>query len=566
MPNAIASLPPGIPNLGSPAELQRCLRDLIAISTFPAIWIKADDRQIATDLADTFLGMLDLDFACVSLGTGHEPHIEIKRARPGSNRPGGPAFLDGLAARLMPGFYEISDPGGEGVFRIFCVALGNERGITLTAASLRPDFPTESERMLLRVAANEAAVALRRWRGEQELREQTRTLEILNRTGAGLAANLDTRTVAQSVIDAATALTGAALGVFFYDAADPESGRVVQHAFAGTATDVYGAAALRANPVRLREAFDAQQAIRCHDLRTDPHLARGAFLGLAPGDVSIASYLAVPVISRSGEIVGGLFFGHRRPDVFSDAAERIAVGIAGQAAIALDNARLYEEAQRELAYRRHMEEQQNLLLAELSHRVKNTLAIVQSISTQTLRHSESPQAFHAAFEARLAALSHAHTLLTETNWQGASLRALLEQVLQPFGGGRTAQCSLMGEDILIGANEAVAAAMLFHELATNAAKFGALSTPSGQVRIAWQLREEPARLSVYWSESGGPPVTPPPGRGFGMRLIEHGASPGSAQVDFRPEGLVCSFELILHRHGPAALRYGPPLAPHGTRH
>src|SRR5690242_14304097 len=199
MSGALSFQPHPIPRLATEAELRGCLRDLIAISALPALWIKADDRQIATDLAQALMGILNLEFAGVSLCAAGKPRVEIKRSREDGE---GSAFIDRLGGELAPGSLEISDPARDELFRVLCLGLGGDRQSTLTAASRRPDFPNEAERMLLRVGANQAAVALRRWRGEQELRERTRTLEILNRTGAGLAANLDTRAVVQNVVDA----------------------------------------------------------------------------------------------------------------------------------------------------------------------------------------------------------------------------------------------------------------------------------------------------------------------------------------------------------------------------
>ena len=189
------------------------------------------------------------------------------------------------------------------------------------------------------------------------------------------------------------------------------------------------------------------------------------------------------------------------------------------------------------------EAQQKLLLDELNHRVKNTLATVQSIAAQTLRGHPDPEAFREAFEARLLALSATHDILTASSWRGASLRDVLAVEFRPYGAERYA---FEGPDVALSATEAVALGLLFHELATNAAKYGALSCAEGCVRVTWRV--EGGRLSLTWREEGGPKVIAPTRRGFGSRLIERslqGDIGGEASLDFREAGLTCEISLPL---------------------
>ena len=191
------------------------------------------------------------------------------------------------------------------------------------------------------------------------------------------------------------------------------------------------------------------------------------------------------------------------------------------------------------------ERQQKLLLDELNHRVKNTLATVQSIASQTLRTAPDPAAFREAFEARLMALSATHDLLTATSWRSAQLRDVLLSEVQPHGAERY---SLSGPDVALAPAPAVALGLLAHELSTNAAKYGALSVPEGRVSVDWRV--EGGTLDLAWRETGGPPVTPPQRRGFGSRLIERsleGALGGAAELDFAAAGLVCRVRLPLDR-------------------
>lgn len=194
------------------------------------------------------------------------------------------------------------------------------------------------------------------------------------------------------------------------------------------------------------------------------------------------------------------------------------------------------------------ERRQKLLLDELNHRVKNTLSTVQAIAAQSLRSNADPAQAREAFESRLIALSATHDLLTASSWRSASLRAVLLVELKPYASDRY---RLEGPDLDLTPPEALALGLLFHELATNAAKYGALSGEAGLVEVRWtRLADADGRplLSLDWTESGGPAVTRPARRGFGSRLIERslrGALRGSADLDFAPDGLRCHLHLPL---------------------
>ena len=191
-------------------------------------------------------------------------------------------------------------------------------------------------------------------------------------------------------------------------------------------------------------------------------------------------------------------------------------------------------------------QRQRLLLDELNHRVKNTLATVQAIAQQTLRGATTPETFAAAFEARLLALSHTHNALTDSQWAGAGLRQILLQELGPYGAERV---TMSGPDIHLPARVALSLGMVFHELATNAAKYGALST-EGRLLLAWSVADGGEALRFEWREVGGPPAQQPARRGFGSRLIERsitGELRGTIEADYGQEGLVVRFETPLAR-------------------
>ena len=197
----------------------------------------------------------------------------------------------------------------------------------------------------------------------------------------------------------------------------------------------------------------------------------------------------------------------------------------------------------EITERRRSEEHQKMLVAELSHRVKNMLATVQAIALQTIRGASSLDGFRETFTGRIAALSAAHSLLTASDWRGARLHAVIAGPLEAYR-GTGERIAIRGEDLPLSPKAALTLSLVVNELSTNAAKYGALSSPSGRVDIETSMRESdrgPA-MAILWRESGGPPVEPPGHSGFGIDLIERSAGyelDGTAQVEFRPEGLRC---------------------------
>ncbi|MGY4477770.1 two-component sensor histidine kinase [Bradyrhizobium sp. USDA 3364] len=183
----------------------------------------------------------------------------------------------------------------------------------------------------------------------------------------------------------------------------------------------------------------------------------------------------------------------------------------------------------------------DLLIEELNHRVKNTLAILQSIATQTFRSAS--RAEREKFEGRLGALAEAHNLLSTDKWQGSDLQDVVSRVVQPYLLNTSERVRMSGPRVPLSPRLALMLSMLLHEMATNAAKYGALSNDTGTVMLSWEILEESAqpRLRMTWAEAGGPPVTAPVQRGFGSRLIERSARDqlgGEATVDFLPQGVV----------------------------
>ena len=183
----------------------------------------------------------------------------------------------------------------------------------------------------------------------------------------------------------------------------------------------------------------------------------------------------------------------------------------------------------------------DLLVEELNHRVKNTLAILQSIATQTFR--SATKAEREKFEGRLGALAEAHNLLSREKWQGSDLQDVVSRVLQPYLLNAPERVRMFGPKVPLSPRLAVVLSMILHEIATNAAKYGALSNDSGTATLDWEVitESDKPKLRMIWTEAGGPPVTAPVQRGFGSRLIERSARDqlgGEATVDFLPRGVV----------------------------
>jgi PAS domain S-box-containing protein len=201
---------------------------------------------------------------------------------------------------------------------------------------------------------------------------------------------------------------------------------------------------------------------------------------------------------------------------------------------------------RDISERKIAQDTKELLLHEIKHRVKNTLATVQAMASQTFRGA--PVEEREAFVSRLHALAGAHNLLTEQNWDTVDVRSIVGRALRPFTEQDVDRVVIDGPETPLDPGNALLLAMALHELGTNAVKYGALSTLAGRIKVVWTL-ECGARnvLKLRWQESGGPPVRQPERQGFGSRMIERALKgrQGAVQFDFAPDGLVCLLEVAL---------------------
>jgi len=204
----------------------------------------------------------------------------------------------------------------------------------------------------------------------------------------------------------------------------------------------------------------------------------------------------------------------------------------------------------DISERKRQQRLRELLMHELNHRVKNTLATVQSLAMQTLRHAASLAEGRAAFEARLMALAKAHDVLTREHWEGASLDKVVADAVAVYSGDvQESRLRVAGPLVRLRPKAVLALSMALHELATNAVKYGALSNATGRVEITWRLIPgDPRRFQLRWAESGGPPVEAPRRRGFGSQLIEQGLAydlAGKARLIFASAGLVYTIDAPL---------------------
>ncbi len=207
--------------------------------------------------------------------------------------------------------------------------------------------------------------------------------------------------------------------------------------------------------------------------------------------------------------------------------------------------KLVLETNRDITERRQADEVRSLLVAELNHRVKNTLAVVQSIAAQTARASTSPERFVARFNSRLQSLANAHNILSEVAWSGAPIVELINSQVS-MTGAEADRISLHGDPVDLPPQTALQLALILHELSANAMQHGALSAPEGRIAISWSIKEgQPRLVDLTWRETGGPSVAAPAGRGFGLTLIERSRSLPNIKtsIDFEPTGVIAHVTL-----------------------
>lgn len=304
--------------------------------------------------------------------------------------------------------------------------------------------------------------------------------------------------------------------------------------------------------------FDGTGVVRSDDVTTDPRYGHNApFNGMPKGHLPVCSYLAAPVISRSDEVLGGLLPGDPEPNVFNASHEQLVVGIAAQAAIGIDNLRLYDKAQREIEERRQAEEARLVVLRELNHSVKNVFAVAVAIGiiTMTERTSDTKQEMAERLTGRLRALANAHELIRPKvssdiqQLTTTDVSTLLNRILAPHVGEHSEQVALDLTGAPAGPTGATRLALVLHELATNVVKYGALSVAGGRIAIVSRIADDV--LILTWTERGGPAVAGAlRHKGFGetlSRMSARGQLGGDIAYVWSPEGVEITLRASLSR-------------------
>ena len=261
----------------------------------------------------------------------------------------------------------------------------------------------------------------RQKRSEELIREQAHVLALLDTTGKTIASQLDLQNVLQTVTDTATQLTGAKFGAFFYNIISDQGEAFLLYTLSGAPREAFEKFGLPRNTAIFNPTFTGKGVVRSPDITKDPRYGKMApHHGMPKGHLPVRSYLAVPVISRSGDVMGGLFFGHPDPDRFTERAEQLVVGVAAQATVAMDNARLYEAAQREIASReraeaalRETDQRKDEFLATLAHELRNPLAPIRQATIISMSPGASDEQKQWSHEVITRQVRHMSLLLDD---------------------------------------------------------------------------------------------------------------------------------------------------------
>jgi PAS domain S-box-containing protein len=465
---------------GDTSTLAVCLRDVVALSTLPALWSEAEPLRIAESLAAALSTTLSAQLVYVAVSDGEgRPFIVVAQTDRYETshfiaEKVGPTLLEWARTRDPDELLMLADPLGRGQLRVATRPLGHHAELGLIAAGFADDgAPTDVHHLTLSIGASQGATGVKNALLFKSLRESEERF----RTLVDASSQIVWTTAADgSVIEDSPswrAYTGQTreewLGSRWIEALHPED----RH----QTVEIWRKAIESGTPV------EAEYRLR--------HCS---------GEWRHAAVRAVP-----------------RRDSTNTVQEWVGM-IA------------------DVTARRKAEKSQELLIGELNHRVKNTLAVIQSIAQKTAQHARTPSEFVTSFNGRLHSLSRVHTQLSEANWQRADLHDLIQDQLLQNGSDESGLTS-SGPKVELDPQVATHLGMVLHELNTNARKYGAFSSPTGKVILSWIVTD--ALLRLTWTEKGGPPVETPITRGFGTSLITQttAAYGGSAQMHCTSEGV-----------------------------
>jgi signal transduction histidine kinase/ActR/RegA family two-component response regulator len=437
---------------------------------------------------------------------------------------------DPLSAPYAPGYASI---GVRAVIAVPIIEAGRLAAVFYLQEAAPRDWSAR-EVALAEDVARQTREAVRRARVEETLRDETRILELLNRTGQALASTLDHDMLLQAITDAGTQLSGARFGAFFYTTQDERGDNLLLYTLSGAPRAAFDKFDHPRPTAVFGPTFRNEGIVRSDDITRDPRYGKTApHFGMPKGHLPVRSYMAVPVVARSGAVLGGLFFGHPDPGVFSERSERIVAGMAAQAAVALDNARLYEAARKSALEREallqseraarveaeRLSRMKDEFLAMLAHELRNPLApISSSAALLNIQFREEPRIRQAsAIIGRqvkhmsrliddLLDVSRVTRGLVTLQVEEVDLcevvRSALDQA-RPLIGEKSHRVDLALPDCpVVVRGDATRLVQAVANILNNAAKY---TPPAGTIRIALAAGAGQARLEVRDNGSGMPP-------------------------------------------------------------
>ncbi len=364
----------------------------------------------------------------------------------------------------------------------------------------------------------------RQKRSEDLIREQAHVLALLDTTGKLISSNLELQSVLQTVTDTATQLTGAKFGAFFYNVIDARGEAFQLYTLSGASREAFDQFGMPRNTPVFSPTFKGEGVVRSPDITQDPRYGTMApHFGMPKGHLPVRSYLAVPVVSRTGEVMGGLFFGHPDVDMFSDRAEQLVVGVAAQAAVAMDNARQYEAAQREIASReraeaalRETDQRKDEFLATLAHELRNPLAPIRQATLISMSPNASEEQKRWSHEVITRQVHHMSLLLDdlldisritrgtlELRTEMTDIATVVEAAVETSRPSIEAKhhdfSAVLPAEPLRFAADPLRIAQVLSNLLTNAAKY---TDPGGTIRLRAEADDRNIEISVMDSGIG----------------------------------------------------------------
>jgi signal transduction histidine kinase len=399
------------------------MADVLALTALPAVWRHYDVSSLLDSLAEILQQMLDAEFVYVRAAARPKGVFQAAYGTAGQLEREAVQQLGLLTAALprIEDVHAMQDTQGRPM-RTLVTPLGMSTDDFIAIGCARPDFPQEAERTCLRVAANQATMVLRQRAVEFELRRHQEQLSTLNEVGRLLCAEQSLQTLLQAVTDQAVKLSGAEFGAFFYNNVTADGESYLLYTLSGVPREVFAGFPLPRNSPLFDTTFRGEGIVRADDITQ--HALYGKkppYYGMPEGHLPVRSYLAVPVIAREGTVLGGLFFGHSRPGVFGAELEATMLSLAAQAAVLIENVRLYESLEDKVQLRtrelqaanlrlRELDKLKSEFLASMSHELRTPLNSIIGFSHLLLEGQVGELNAEQRFQMSMVAQSAGHLL------------------------------------------------------------------------------------------------------------------------------------------------------------